>query len=86
MTDKLVSEKQQERIEAALTIRSQLQQAFGKKKRVNIFASGTYKGVSGYIAGIQHGSITLACETEDGEKYTTTMRIVDIKRVSVYES
>ena len=86
MTDKSMSEKQQEKIEAALTIRSQLQQAFDKKKRVNIFASGTYKGVSGYIAGIQHGSITLASETEDGEKYTTTMRIVDIKRVSVYES
>ena len=81
-----ISEKQQEKMEAALTIRSQLQQAFDKKKRVNIFASGTYKGVSGYIAGIQHGSITLASETEDGEKYTTTMRIVDIKRVSVYES
>ena len=85
MTDKSVSEKQQEKMEAALTIRSQLQQAFDKKKRVNIFASGTYKGVSGYIAGIQHGSITLASETEDGEKYTTTMRIVDIKRVSVFE-
>ena len=38
MTDKSMSEKQQEKIEAALTIRSQLQQAFDKKKRVNIFA------------------------------------------------
>ena len=84
MTD-AVNAKQQEKIEAALTIRSQLAKAQKDGKRVDLFASGTYKGVSGYIAGIQHGSITLASETEDGEKYTTTMRIIDIKRVSVYE-
>jgi len=79
------NERQKERAEAALTIRSQLQKAYQEKKRVNIFASGTYKGVSGYIMGIQHGSITLSSETEDGEKYTTTMRIIDIKRVSVFD-
>lgn len=79
------SEKQKEKMEAALTIRAQLQRAFVEGKRVNIFAAGTYKGVSGRIKGIEHGSITLASETEDGEKYTTTMRIVDIKRVSVFE-
>lgn len=84
MTEK-ISEKQQQKIEAALTIRSQLQTAFEAGRRVSIFASGTYKGVSGKIAGIHHGSITLSSETEDGERYSTTMRIVDIKRVSVYE-
>lgn len=80
-----MSEKQKEKMEAALTIRSQLARAQKDRKKVNLFASGTYKGVSGYISGIQNGSITLASETEDGEKYSTTMRIIDIKRVSVYE-
>lgn len=81
----MTDDKQKEKKEAALTIRSQLLKAYKNGKRVNIFASGTYKGVSGFIAGIEHGSITLDCETEDGEKYTTTMRMVDIKRVSVFE-
>lgn len=85
MTDK-ISEKQQEKMEAALTIRSQLQLAFDKHKRVSIFATGTYKGVTGRIVGMQHGSITLSSETEDGERYTTTLRVVDIKRVSVFEA
>lgn len=83
MTEK--TDKQIQKEEAALTIRSQLQRAFKEGKKVNIFASGTYKGVGGFITGIQHGSITLSSETEDGEKYTTTLRIVDIKRVSVFE-
>ena len=83
MTEKI--DKREEKQEAALTIRSQLQKAFKDGKKVNIFASGTYKGVSGYISGIQHGSITLSSETEDGERYSTTMRIIDIKRVSVFE-
>lgn len=77
--------KQKEKKEAASTIRSQLARANREGKKVNIFASGTYKGVTGFIDSIEHGSITLRCETEDGERYTTTMRIIDIKRVSVFE-
>ena len=80
-----MEDKKTEKLEAALTIRAQLSRAKENDKLVNIFASGTYKGVTGKILGIEHGSITLSCETEDGQKYSTTMRIVDIKRVSVFE-
>ena len=44
MTEKI--DKREEKQEAALTIRSQLQKAYKDGKKVNIFASGTYKGVS----------------------------------------
>ena len=79
-TDKDISKE-----EVLISIRAQLHRAYKEKKMVNIFASGTYKGVSGFVSGIQHGTLSLSCLTEDGQKYTVTMRIPDIKRVSVFE-
>lgn len=79
-TDKDISKE-----EVLISIRAQLHRAYKEKKMVNIFASGTYKGVSGFVSGIQHGTLSLSCMTEDGQKYTVTMRIPDIKRVSVFE-
>lgn len=80
-----MTDTRKEKEEYALTIRSQIERAFQDGKMINIFASGTYKGVTGKVVGFRHGSLTLSCETEDGQKYTTTMRVVDIKRVSVFE-
>ena len=59
--------------------------ALNSGKTVSILVDGTYKGVSGFVSGIQHGTLSLSCLTEDGQKYTVTMRIPDIKRVSVFE-
>ena len=85
MSEKDKIEKSEERKEAGYTIRSELYEAFKGGKRVNIFASGTYKGISGTILGMKNGSITLESETEDGEKYRTVLRVVDVKRVSVFQ-
>ena len=79
------TEKQKEKEEVMFSIRGQLTQAMKHRWKVQIYASGTYKGVGGLITQISHGSITLSGETEDGVKMTTTMRISDIKRVSIYE-
>ena len=68
-----------------LTIRSQLSHAQKNHLKVNVFATGTFKGINGYISAMQHGSLTIRSETEDGEVYQTTLRILDIKRVSVFE-
>jgi hypothetical protein len=79
------TEKQKEKEEAIFSIRGQLEHAKKEGYKVSIYASGTYKGVGGTITQISHGSVTLRGETEDGIKMTTTMRIQDIKRISVFE-
>ena len=77
--------KKDEKSEASFSIRGQLQEAYKRGLAVSIFATGTYKGVSGDIVSLQHGSVTLRAITEDGKQMTTTLRLMDIKRVSVFE-
>lgn len=66
------------------TIKGQLSDALEKNKRVQIYASGTYKGIGGLVIGLNHGMVTLKSETEEGEEYVTTLKIADIKRVSIF--
>ena len=66
------------------TIKGQLADALEKGKRVQIYAAGTYKGIGGKVVGLNHGMVTLQSETEEGEEYTTTLKIADIKRVSIF--
>ena len=66
------------------TIKGQLAYALEHNKRVQIYAAGTYKGIGGIVIGLNHGMVTLKSETEEGDEYTTTLKIADIKRVSIF--
>ena len=67
------------------SIRKELQRAYKEKKMVTVQSQGTYKGITGTVSYYGHGSIKIQSETEDGTKMSTTLRVVDVRRVSVYE-
>ena len=71
--------------EELASIRKELQRAFTNKKTVTVKSQGTYKGITGLVVYYGHGSIKIQADTEDGTRVNTTLRVVDIRRVSVYE-
>lgn len=71
--------------EELASIRKELQRAFQGKKMITVQSQGTYKGITGLVVYYGHGSIKIQSDTEDGTKVNTTLRVVDIRRVSVYE-
>jgi hypothetical protein len=67
------------------SIRNELKRAFKDKLLVQVQAGGTYKGITGTVAYYGHGTLRILGESEDGLKVSHTLRITDIKRVTVYE-
>lgn len=67
------------------SIRNELKRAKENNLFVTIYGGGTYKGITGRVTFLGHGMIKIDGETEDGAKCNDVMRMMDIKRVRVYE-
>lgn len=71
--------------EVAMTIRQQVERALSKHLACQVYSTGMYKGVHGRIKSLRHGVVVMVGETEEGAKVEHTFRLVDIKRISVFE-
>lgn len=67
------------------SVRNELKRAMKDNLTVTIYGGGTYKGITGKVMYLGHGTIKIVGETEDGAKCNDIMRTTDIKRVRVYE-
>ena len=74
-----------EREEVGSSIRQAMYGAMKSGKRVQVYATGTFKGIAGRVMKIERGGCILVGETEEGTKVTHHLRLSDIKRVSVYD-
>ena len=57
-----------------------LREAMKKKLRVEVYATGTYKGVAGKVINIKYGHVYI-----DTPMSLVVLALKDIKRVSVYK-
>jgi len=57
-----------------------LRDAMKKKRKVLVYSTGTYKGITGYVVEIKHGHVYI-----DTPVSMDVVALKDIKRVSVFK-
>ena len=57
-----------------------LKKAMQEGRRVEVYAKGTYKGVSGFVVNISHGIVDIETSTA-----IASIMLSDIRRISVFK-
>jgi acylphosphatase len=59
--------------------------ALEKHLQCQVYSTGMYKGINGFVESIHNGTVVIAGETEEGTPVKHVFRLSDIKRVSVFD-
>ena len=74
-----------EKKEIIQSIRQTMYHALEKHLQCQVYSTGMYKGINGYVESIHNGTVVIAGETEEGTPVKHVFRLSDIKRVSVFD-
>ena len=74
-----------EKKEIIQSIRQTMYNALEKHLQCQVYSTGMYKGINGYVESIHNGTVVIAGETEEGTPVKHVFRLSDIKRVSVFD-
>ena len=74
-----------EKKEIIQSIRPTMYHALEKHLQCQVYSTGMYKGINGFVESIHNGTVVIAGETEEGTPVKHVFRLSDIKRVSVFD-